>query len=135
MPLPNLKGYFLSLAQRTNHLIELSPYNQYQLYSNHSPTIYPNSAYCSIPFCGFAPHTWQTCAVCAQYKQSICIHKLQQQHCIQQQTIKTKYQNLISPPPSRDACPHSWPPPSGQEIGQGSGSIGQMGRGFLGGFK
>ena len=80
-----------------------------------------------------AKHMHSTCKAYAQHMQSICTHT----SCIQTAatalhtaTSKTKHQNLTSPPPSGDACPHTWPSLSGLEIGQGSGTIGQMGRGF-----
>ena len=90
-PETKMKGYFLSIAQRTNHLIELSPYNQYKPVL---PTIYPNSVYCPNPFCGFGPHICLPCAACAQYMQSICTHK----YCSNNATYSSKQQNHISKP-------------------------------------
>ena len=88
-----MKGYFLSCAQKINHLIKLSPYNQYKPVL---PTIYPNSVYCSNPFCGFAPHTCLPCAACAQYIQSICTHKLT--NCSDSTAYSNKQQNKTTKP-------------------------------------
>ena len=72
-PETKMKGYFLSIAQRTNHLIIMCPYNQYQRYLNHLPTIYPNSVYCPNPFLWACPiHMSAMCTVHA----SIRTHKL-----------------------------------------------------------